>query len=65
MSEHLPMVFSPLLDIDDEDLLQPKRELDEVVPFEQTIHLSIRPTTPELAEVEPVRRIIHQVLLGH
>ena len=37
MGEHLRMVFSSFFDIDHKDLLQPKRELHEVVPLESSV----------------------------
>ncbi|KAL8813006.1 MAG: hypothetical protein Q9200_000593 [Gallowayella weberi] len=46
MCKHLPMIFSPLFDVDDDDLLHPKRKLYEVVPFEQPAHFPVRPVGP-------------------
>ena len=63
--KHLPMIFSSFFDVHDQYLLQPKGELNEVVPFEQAVHLSVRPAGPHLSEIEPVRRIIHQILRKH
>lgn len=62
MGEHLVIVFPSLLDIDHYDLLKPERKLDKIVPFEQPIKLSIGPANPQLPEVAPVARIVHQVL---
>lgn len=35
MREHLIVVFSSFLDIEDKDLLQPECELGQIVPFER------------------------------
>lgn len=59
VGEHLPMVLPTLFDVDDEYLLEPEGELYEVVPFEQPVHLSVRPARPELMEIEPVLGVIH------
>lgn len=59
VGEHLPVVLPALFDIDDEYLLEPEGELYEVVPFEQPVHLSVRPARPKLMEIEPVLGVIH------
>ena len=46
MYEHLGVIFSPLLNIDHHDLLEPKRELYKIVPLGQALHFSIRPVRP-------------------
>lgn len=56
--EHLHIVFPSLLDIYDDDLLQPECKLYEVVPFEKAIHLLSRPVRPYFAEVEEIWRVI-------
>ena len=60
--EHLPMVLSPLLNIDHEDLLQPEGVLDQNVPFPHPRDLSIRPIGPEILEIEQVVRVDQYVL---
>lgn len=60
--EHLPMVFSPLLDVDNEYLLQPEGVLDQNVPFSYPRDLSIRPIRPKILEIEQVVRVDHNVL---
>jgi hypothetical protein len=62
--EHLPMIFSPLFDIDNHNLLEPKGELREYIPFQETIYLSIWPIGPDSFDVEPVIGFIHNVLLS-
>ena len=54
MCEHLPMVFSPSLDIDDHDLLKPESVLCKNIPFPQPSNFSIWPVCPEFFKVEPV-----------
>lgn len=60
--EHLPMVFSPLLDVDNEYLLQPESVLDQNVPFSYPRDLSIGPVRPKILEIEQVVRVDHNVL---
>jgi len=60
--EHLPMVLSPLLDIDHEYLLQPEGVLDQNIPFTHPGNLSIRPIGPEIFEIEQVVRVDQYVL---
>jgi hypothetical protein len=62
--EHLPMVFSPLLDVDNEYLLQPEGVLDQNVPFPYPRDLSIGPIRPKILEIEQVVRVDHNVLLS-
>lgn len=64
MREHLPVVLSPLLDIDNEYLLQPEGVLYQDVPFAYTGNLSIGPIGPEILEIEPVVRVDQYVLLS-
>lgn len=35
VGKHLPVVFATLFDVDDDDLLKPEGELDEVVAFKK------------------------------
>ena len=62
VAQHLPVVFSPLLDVDDEDLLDPETELYEVVPFHGCVDFSVWPAGPHLLHVEPVLMSIHDIL---
>ncbi len=57
MSEHLVVVFPPLLDIDHYNLLKPECELYKIIPFEQAIELSVGPADPNLTEVKPVAEL--------
>ena len=38
VSEHLPVIFSAFLDVDNKDLLQPESELSEIVPLVDSSH---------------------------
>lgn len=62
MGKHLPVVFPPFFNVDNEHLLNVEGELDEVVPFEQAVHLSVRPAGPEFAGGEPVIGTVHEIL---
>ena len=62
MRDHLPMVFPSFLDVDHDNLLHPKSKLYEVIPFEQAAHFPVRPIGPELAQIKPVVRIVHDIL---
>jgi len=64
MREHLPMVFSPLLDVNDYDLLDPEGELDEVVEFHGSINLSTGPSCPQPPQAHPMLVIVHNILCG-
>jgi len=62
MREHLPVVFPTLLDVDHDNLLQPECKLHEVVPFHDAGDVDVGEVRPELGEVEPVGRVVHDVL---
>ena len=62
MSEHLPMVFPPLLDVDDQDLLEPEGELDQIVPLHRPFQFSVWPIGPLLGHVEPMVMGVHNIL---
>jgi hypothetical protein len=63
MGEHLGVVFALLLDVDDENLLDPEAPLDEVVPLEKAVSFPERPAFPDAVEVQPELRVVHDVLL--
>lgn len=63
VGEHLPVVLAALLDIDDDDLLQPKGPLTQDVTLHNTVKLTIRPVGPELLHVPVVGRITVEVLV--
>jgi hypothetical protein len=62
VGKHLPVVFSPFFNIDNEDLLEPKCKLSEIVPFQESRHGSCREVGPNLSEVEPIFGVITEVL---
>jgi hypothetical protein len=64
MREHLPIVLSPFLDIDDHHLLEPESILNQSVPLLQSPNLSIWPVGPELFHIKPVVRVDIDVLIS-
>lgn len=54
VGKHLPVVFSPFLEVEDHDLLEPKGILNENVPFSKSVYLSVGPVRPELLEIKHV-----------
>ena len=62
VSEHLPMVFPPLFDIDDQQLLEPEAKLYEVVPLDLPINRESWISGPYLVQVAPVGRGVPDVL---
>jgi len=62
MRKHLPVVFPTFLNIDNHNLLEPERELHEVVPLHDAGDVDVGEVCPELGEVEPVGRVVHDVL---
>ena len=61
--EHLPMIFPPLLDIDDYYLLQPEAELYQIIPLHRTVNLSGGPAGPEFLIIHPVLVVVHDILV--
>jgi hypothetical protein len=64
VGEHLPMVLAVLLNIHHEQLLHPETELYEIVPLHQSVQGSCGEVRPHGSEIEPVRRVVHDVLQG-
>jgi hypothetical protein len=62
--EHLPIVLSPFLDIDNHHLLEPESILNQSVPLLQSSNLSIGPVCPELFHIKPVVRVDIDVLIS-
>jgi hypothetical protein len=58
----LCVVFALLLDVDNENLLDPEPPLNEVVPFEEAIGFPERPAFPYAVEVQPELGMVHDVL---
>lgn len=65
MSQHLIVILSLLLDVNDEDLLHPERQLHKQIPLQNTRHAAVRPLCPDSLEVEPVGGLCPDVLLFH
>lgn len=62
VGEHLCVIFPSLLDVNDEDLLNPEGQLCKIVELEKSGHLSRRPGRPDLGIVEPIDGVIPEVL---
>jgi len=60
--EHLPMILATLLNVDDNNLLQPERPLRKHVEFDHAVNLTERPVCPQFLHVQPVLRIGVNVL---
>ena len=56
--EHLVVIFSALLDVEDKDLLQPERHLHEIVPLELSAGLPKGPAGPHLVHVKEIGAVI-------
>jgi hypothetical protein len=63
MCEHLPVIFTAFFDVDDEELLQPKGKLYNVVPFHSRLKEWAGKLGPELFAVKPIFRVVENVLL--
>jgi hypothetical protein len=62
VGEHLPVVLTALFDVDDNDLVHPKRQLAEHVAFHEAAQLPIGPVGPQILQVHPARRRVVYVL---
>lgn len=63
VGEHLPMVLSALLDVDNHNLLQPETELSQIVEFEEASHGACRETRPHGRQVVEVWRFVDEILV--
>ena len=63
VGEHLPVVLAALLNVDDENLLQPKGQLGKHIPLHNTAELSVRPAGPQVLEIKEVGGFRVNVLL--
>lgn len=62
--KHLPEIFPSLLYVDDQDLLKPESELNEIIPLHRAFQFPTWPSSPKLAEIEPVLVFVHNILKG-
>ena len=62
MRQDLPVIFTPLLELDDKDLQRPETPLGEGVGLGKSVNLPLRPVRPEFFHVEEIRRVIIDVL---
>ena len=63
MSEHLPVILAPFLDVDNNELLHPEAPLRQDVALHDWIDLADWPVGPQLLEVQVVVRLAVDVLL--
>ena len=62
MREHLCVILALLLDVDNENLLNPEAPLYKVVPLEKAVSLTEGPAFPDAVQVKPKVRMVHYVL---
>lgn len=62
VGEHLPVIFPPCFNIDDQDLLEPKSILSQCIPFEKSCNLTAGPIGPQLLKIHPVIRFDEDIL---
>lgn len=60
--QHLPVILSLLLNVDDVDLLDPESQLCEIIKLHSAANLSAGPVCPELGHVEKVGGGVPDVL---
>lgn len=63
MGQHLVVILSLFLNVDDEDLLHPERQLCEEVPLQTARHATVWPLRPDCLKVEPVGRLRPDILI--
>lgn len=62
MGEHLVVILPPLLDVDNNNLLDPECQLHKVIPLESSRHLARRPMGPQIPIVKPICGRAHDIL---
>lgn len=62
VGEHLRIILALLLNVHDNDLLNPEAPLDEVIPLKDAFHFSKGPACPETVEVQPILGCVYYVL---
>lgn len=62
MGQHLVVVLPSLLNIDNQNLLHPKRQLHEQIPFQSPRHTPCGPFPPDCGIIEPVVRVRPDIL---
>jgi hypothetical protein len=62
VGEHLRIVFALLLNVDDQDLLDPEAPLHQVIPLEDAVDLAEGPAFPNAVQVQPEVGVVHDVL---
>lgn len=62
MGKHLCVVLSWLLEVNGEELLEPKRKLNQEVPFELSVDFPSGPRRPKFPEIQPVGGVHEDML---
>lgn len=52
VGKHLPVVLAALLNVDDDELLQPERQLRDHVPLHQARQLAVGPAGPQIVHAQ-------------
>lgn len=65
VGKHLSIVLALLLDINNDDLLDPETPLSEVVELLKTGDLAEGPTLPHAVDIEPEFRVVYDVLYNY
>ena len=60
--KHLPVVLASLFNVDDQNLLEPEAELNEVIELVKCGDTEYREISPEICEIEPVHGIHPDIL---
>lgn len=62
VNKHLSIILALLLDVDNQDLLDIERPLQQVVELEHAFNLSGRPAVPDTVQIEPEFGVVHDIL---
>lgn len=62
VAQHLPVIFTALLDMDDENLLKPETKLGQLIKLGQATELTVRPVRPEILHIQPCGRCVVEIL---
>lgn len=62
VAQHLPVVLAALFDVDNHDLLQPKRPLRQDIELHQSVELPVWPRRPKLPKIQEMRSLGVDVL---
>lgn len=62
VAKHLPVILATLLDVEDDNLLQPKSPLRQNISLHQSVHFSVWPVGPHFTQIEVIRRLAVDIL---